>query len=623
VSVAKDRDVQARLGLGPVFVYEWLTTSRRWQLYASRVGFVCAILVGMIVISWARPQPTTSAGKPVSLQALAKYGQALYLTIISIELTILLLLAPAATAGAICVDKMRGTLDHMLATDLSNAEIVLGKLGVRLVQVLGLVACVLPIMAIAELLGGIDPTALFGSFLLAIGCAVLGCSLALVLSVWVRKTHEVMMITYMIIILWFFGPFLLTTIIDSSGVSSLQAIESVLLECRQLTNPYYVAWAPYTRPGSVSMTSCLAVLGSYLGISGMFMALATCRIRAVAQKQAGPSPARQGRWRIAARMPVLAWGRLVPGPSLDGNPVFWRDWYRSKPSRIMRVAWALYWAFGVTWVVIALQTAASGTGIANAELIANLNTFQVGVGLLLLSVSAVTSLAEERMRGSLDVLLTTPLSTHSILAGKWAGAIRTVPHLLFAPALTSLVLACDSGCWILYFFFLALLLAYSAVIVSLGLALATWLSRLGRATASCVAGYVALAIGWPALVMTLFQGIIRAQDDVLIPLVFGSPLFGTLFGTLGVSGSHRLSGSAVDIWIGHGLWIALLGALAAFLFETTVKTFDRCLGRVQAIEPPPYPRDWKKRASGLDMEFEDGDYYSSARIVRETFVDTN
>ena len=57
-------------------------------------------------------------------------------------------MAPAATAGAVCLDKMRGTLDHMLATDLSNAEIVLGKLGVRLVPVLGLVACVLPIMAL-------------------------------------------------------------------------------------------------------------------------------------------------------------------------------------------------------------------------------------------------------------------------------------------------------------------------------------------------------------------------------------------------------------------------------------------------------------------------------------------
>ena len=48
------------------------------------------------------------------------------------------------------------------------------------------------------------------------------------------------------------------------------------------------------------------------------------------------------------------------------------------------------------------------SGITNVDNIATLNVFQVGVGLLLLSVSAVTSLAEERMRGSLDVFSPPP-----------------------------------------------------------------------------------------------------------------------------------------------------------------------------------------------------------------------
>jgi hypothetical protein len=37
-----------RVGLGPVFVYEWLTSSRRWQLDALRGGLVAAILIGMV-----------------------------------------------------------------------------------------------------------------------------------------------------------------------------------------------------------------------------------------------------------------------------------------------------------------------------------------------------------------------------------------------------------------------------------------------------------------------------------------------------------------------------------------------------------------------------------------------
>ena len=44
----------------------------------------------------------------------------------------------------------------MLATDLSTAEIVLGKLDTGVLTALGLVACGLPVLSLASLLGGID-----------------------------------------------------------------------------------------------------------------------------------------------------------------------------------------------------------------------------------------------------------------------------------------------------------------------------------------------------------------------------------------------------------------------------------------------------------------------------------
>ena len=146
-----------RLGPGPVFAYEWLTTTRRWQLYALRAGLRrLAFLLGMIV-AWQTARRATARARTCRFKSLASYGQKLFFTIVSIELSLVLLAAPAATAGAVCLDKARGTLDHMLATDLSNAEIVLGKLGVRLIPVLGLIACLLPLSALTSLLGGIDP----------------------------------------------------------------------------------------------------------------------------------------------------------------------------------------------------------------------------------------------------------------------------------------------------------------------------------------------------------------------------------------------------------------------------------------------------------------------------------
>src|SRR5690348_15792455 len=127
-----------RLGPGPVFVYEWLTAARRWQAYALRAGFIGALLIGLCFV-WNQMNRFRPARETVSLADLAAYGQAIFVTIALVELTLVLLAAPAATAGAVCLDKARGTLDHILATDLSDAEIVLGKLAARLVSVLGLV----------------------------------------------------------------------------------------------------------------------------------------------------------------------------------------------------------------------------------------------------------------------------------------------------------------------------------------------------------------------------------------------------------------------------------------------------------------------------------------------------
>ena len=54
-------------------------------------------------------------------------------------------------------------------------------------------------------------------------------------------------------------------------------------------------------------------------------------------------------------------------------------------------------------------------------------------GMLMLSATAPTALAEERVLGSLDALLATPLSTRSILAAKWWGMYRRVLVLALVP----------------------------------------------------------------------------------------------------------------------------------------------------------------------------------------------
>jgi ABC-type Na+ efflux pump permease subunit len=70
------------------------------------------------------------------------------------------------------------------------------------------------------------------------------------------------------------------------------------------------------------------------------------------------------------------------------------------------------------------------------------------MGLLLLSVAASTSLVKERVHGSLDLLLSTPLPTRSILIGKWRGAFRSVRSVIIWAALIAGVLVTASGRWL-------------------------------------------------------------------------------------------------------------------------------------------------------------------------------
>ncbi len=417
-----------RAGPGPVFVYEWLTTSRRWQVYAVRTGFVAIILVGMIIV-WNNERIFGNSTQTVSLQQLAAFGESLYRVIALTELTLVLLVAPAVTAGAVCLDKARGTLDHMLTTDLSNAEIVLGKLGVRLVPVLSLVACVLPIVALAGLLGGIDPLALAGSFLVSIGCAVLGCSLAMTLSVWGRKTHEVLMLAYLIILIWILFPLLMLLVSLSLQRPLLWSSNRSLWGWIPDSNPYELILAPYTEPGRVSVTTYLAFLGGCLIISGLLSGLATLRIRQVAMMEAGrPDTRPRPRRRWLPRILRPRWLPPLPGPSLDGNPVLWREWHRMRPSRMLRVAWVIYAALGLFLTVLVLKQSLYPTG--DPVSIAGMTALQVTIGLLLLSVAAATSLAEERVRGSLDVLLTTPIPTAHDPGREVVGQLPRVPGLV-------------------------------------------------------------------------------------------------------------------------------------------------------------------------------------------------
>ena len=76
------------------------------------------------------------------------------------------------------------------------------------------------------------------------------------------------------------------------------------------------------------------------------------------------------------------------------------------------------------------------------------NGFQAAVGLLLLSVVTPAALAEDRARGGLELLLSTPISTRSLVLSKWCAYYRAVPALAFLPAVVAIAHASARGRWL-------------------------------------------------------------------------------------------------------------------------------------------------------------------------------
>lgn len=583
--------MRMRLGLGPVFAYEWLTTSRRWQVYAARSLFVAILLVGL-VIAWTTNDTSRSRA---TIQGQAEVGLYLYQAIVGTQLVLLLLAAPAATAGAVCLDKARGTLTHLLMTDLSNAEIVLGKLAARLAPVLGLAASALPAVALGTLMGGIDPRALTGAFLVSLGVAVFACTLALVLSIWGTKTHEVLMMTYAILLVFLLaGPVLS---LSQWGMGRGPGAPDWLY----WANPFWLVFANSSQPGTVDLMHDLIFLAAALVGSAGLLVAAIVRVRAVAARHAGQGSRRQRiRWWSGKQNPGRA-RREWRTTWLDRNPVLWREWHRRRPSRWSWILWGFY---AVAAVFVSGHTIYVTLWGDHFERVVSTFFFsgQVAVGFLLLSVVSATSLSEERVRGSLDVLLATPIATRSIVFGKWWGTYRGVVRFSLLPGLVIGLIAWRGGQWLGGLLVFGLILSFGAAQTSLGLALATWIPRPGRVMALNVSAYLLVTLGWIFVVLPLAPGGSTTGPG----LASASPLVGVLFPLELMQEDHplRLQHDWLECLVWIGIWNVVYATLAIGLLVSTLATFDRCLGRVPNTSEASSPRPSSKPIANQPVAFE-------------------
>ena len=568
-----------RIGTGPVFEAECLTASRRPQFYWARVLLVASLLVGLVVV-WVSKRDL----RLDTVQGLASIGSAFYTALMGVELTLALTVAPAAAAGAICLDRARGGLALMMTTDLSDSEVVLGRLASRLLSTLGVVACGTPVLALATLLGGVDPVAVAGGTLVVVGVAALSVGMALTFSLWASKPHEALSATYAVWAIW-----TLALLAWDESIGSPP-------EFLRWSNPFWLLFSSWGQP-SDRMLAQVVFFGGSLLATALLAGLSTWMLRSVTLRKAGRSPRKK-----RAVRPGREWLRRIgqAAPRLDDDPILWREWHRKRPSPFARAIW---------WTYAVISTAFTIAAMFGPNIAPGVNGFQVSIGLLLVSVGAATALAEERAQGGLDVVLATPLASRAIVLGKWWGAYRVVPRLAILPGLLVLVrglLTISTGeALVITGLVVGLVLAYGAVIVGLGLLVAIAQPRPGRAAAIGVACYLGLTVAYPAAALPL----LRNGPSSLLPL-WPSPFFGPYIPT------------CIACWGRNGPWQDLR-MIDAYLFLAAVAfaglalrwaallLFDRGLGRVRVREGHVTPLSGKAKIA-FDPDFI-SDVGSSAR----------
>ena len=148
--------------LGPLFWYELKRLARRGLQMKLRAAFAVLLLV-VLFLALSRGIPgispvelITAIDTPLTTERASRFGERFLVTFLFAQAAVVVLITPAIAAGAIGEEKERGSLDLLLTTQLTNAEIIVGKFLARLAFVAALLLTGLPVVTLVTFLGGVD-----------------------------------------------------------------------------------------------------------------------------------------------------------------------------------------------------------------------------------------------------------------------------------------------------------------------------------------------------------------------------------------------------------------------------------------------------------------------------------
>lgn len=127
--------------------------------------------------------------------ASAAIGQELFAGLMMVVTLLVVLLAPAFTAGAISLEREKQTLDLLVTTPISSLAIVIGKLLSALTYVFILIGASVPLTAVVFVFGGVAPDDVIRGYIVLLATAFGLGAFGLFCSSLVKRTQAATVIT--------------------------------------------------------------------------------------------------------------------------------------------------------------------------------------------------------------------------------------------------------------------------------------------------------------------------------------------------------------------------------------------------------------------------------------------
>ncbi len=276
------------------------------------------------------------------------------------------------SASAVAQEKDRGTLILLLLTNLSNSELVLGRLLASLMNVLMLLAAAVPFFMLTVLFGGVSFQQVMRVFLVTLICALAAGSLGSTLALWREKTFQVLALTTLAI-----GILAAWEVVIASGALQSTTLGAAAARWAGAFSPWQ-ALQSAMRP-AVTSASALPVFGTTFTLFMTVAATFTVVVNAIAialvrvwnpSREARPRTEEADEFRSADVVDQPCTGQAMaargvhaaPGKArrVWDNPILWREvctWAYGRKVLAVRVIYLALFAATVFGAVTRLHAA--------------------------------------------------------------------------------------------------------------------------------------------------------------------------------------------------------------------------------------------------------------------------